>query len=355
MDTKYKEFLGNKPITVTYKDLFSDAEGFPNDYAFRSFVGELVESDNYYLACISIDLSHCNATRGYAYGTLMLRKVFLRLADHFYAFRVSGDKFNLILPKADIGLAREFLDAEDERYTIYYGIVEDKPITGGNCQELRRIGIDLMYQDKATKTNQSQEEINKDVNIIGNLGNTPPELQETATHKYLQTMWYSKIYLSITEPNLREATLYVFPTEYKENQASLETIVVVDDYINPRVYKSNNVTFGLEGIRFTITARFDVSGDLNIGCFKDPDSKGEYTPTIEIHKGVCIPATFGKRVGNGREIYPTKPNVYGASDYVLYDRDTGTISYETSGIIQMDGNNYTVQSDNTGIDLILLE
>lgn len=288
---------------------------------------------------------------GYAYGTLMMRKYFLRLAEHFPVFRVNGDKFNILVFRDDVSLACEFLNCKDERYEVYYGIVDSAPITGGNFQEIRKRGVELMYEDKARKKKQTREVVLKEEKIVGDIGNTPPELQETQTHKFLKTMWYSEIYLTI-KATAREAKVYVYPTEYKENLASLNTIVVVDDLINPRVYVGKSVNFGLGGLKFTITARFGREGDLNVVCFKDTGNRGEYDIRMESHDGVCIPASFGKRIGNDKEIYPIKHNVYGTTDYVLWDKNNNSVIYNDTGIVQIDDVSYAVHTDVSGIDLI---
>lgn len=352
MRDRYSEYTNDTLITVPKRKLFTDAEGFPNENAFRSFVEPLTEDDGCYLACISIDLTASNESGGYAFGTLMLRKVYLQLKDNFFVFRVSGDKFNIIVPEGDFEKAEQMLSSCDaELLTIYYGFVKNQPITGENYADLRRQGIELMYQNKAVRTDKKLGAV-RDDKIVGDKGNTPVELQETLTHKFRETMWYGTIIFDESEPTAREITAYIFPTEYKENFASLNMIVVVDDLIHSRVYVGNNIAFGFDGIRFTITSRFDNEGHLNIVCFKDRESKGKCEMTLHSHEGVCIPASFGKRAGKGQEIFPVKPNAYGTYDYVLWDKTAKTATLDTTGIVVMDGKNYAVHANSKGIDLI---
>lgn len=352
MRDRYDEYTNDALITVPKRKLFTDAEGFPNENAFRSFAERLSESDDCYLACISIDLTASNESKGYAFGTLMLRQVYLQLREHFYVFRVSGDKFNLIIPAGEFRKAEQMFAAYDkELLTVYYGFVKSTPVTGENYAELRRQGIELMYRNKAARTDKKLGAV-RDDKIVGDKGNTPPELQETLTHKNRETMWYGTVVFEESEPAAREVTAYVFPTEYKENFASLNMIVVVDDLLHSRVYSGNNISFGFDGIKFTITSRFDNEGHLNIVCFRDRESKGKCEMTLYSHEGVCIPASFGKRAGGGREIFPVKPNAHGTYDYVLWDKNARTATLDTTGIIAMGGKDYAVHANSKGVDLV---
>ncbi len=352
MNNIYNTYTDDEMITVPKKAVFADVDGFPNESAFRHFLKHLGDNDEYYLVCISIDLTASNEKKGYAYGTFVLRKVFLQLKDHFYIFRVNGDKFNLLIKKEDFDNAEKMLSNSVENlFTIYYGFVKSSPINKDNYTELRRQGVDLMYHYKAYKTGKGYKEI-RDDKIIGNKGNTPLELQETKTHKFRDTMWYGTIRFEEISPNPREVTAYVFPTEFKEKLASLNMVVVVDDLVLTRVYTGNNVNFGFDGMRFSITSRFDNEGHLNIVCFKDRESKGECKMMIDAHEGICIPASFGKRVGKGMELFPVKSNSCGSYEYALWNKETNKAEIDTTGIVQIDDKNYAVHADSKGIDLI---
>lgn len=351
MKTVYNDYTSGGQVTVTKKELYTDSDGFPNDHAFRDFVGRLTESDEFYLVCVSVDLAESNK-KSFAFGTLMLRKAFLRLKDSFFVFRVNGDKFNVVVPQADIETAEKMLASEiDGQARMFYGIVKDAPITKKNCAELRKIGVELMYQNKALRTNQQAMDVRED-KIVGNKGNTPPELQETVTHKFIETMWYDIAVFKEHEPNVRDITVHFFPTEYKENQATVNMIAIVDDLLNTRVLTGTSITFGFDGIKFTATGRFDDKGQFNIVCFRSNDGRGKCDLKITAHEGVCIPASFGKRIGNGKEIYPFKANPFGTHNYVLWDKENKTATLNETGIVEMNGKLYSVHFNAKGIDLL---
>lgn len=351
MKTTYDEYTSDKQVTVTKRELFTNGDGFPNENAFRDFAGQLKESDEYYLACIIVDLTESNK-KGFAFGTLMLRKAFLRLKDKFFVFHIHGNKFNVVVSKADIELADKMLASESEDNTkTYYGFVKDTPITGKNFEEIRKRGVKLMYQNMALRTNKEAMDV-RDDKIVGDKGNTPPELQETVTHKFRDTMWYGEIQFEEIEPNVRNITAYVFPTEYRSSLAAVNMVVIVDDLLNKRVFTGTKVAFGFDGIRFTVTSRFDDEGHLEIVYFKSKDSKGTCRASLTSHEGVCIPASFGKRIGNGREIYPFKPNPFGTYNYVLWDKENQTATLDETGMVEMNGKLYAVHFHPTGIDLV---
>lgn len=355
MKEKYNQYLSEETVTVSKKMLFTDSCGFPNENAFLDFVKSLGENEEYYLICINADLTASNEIKGFAYGTLALRRVYLLLRSHFFVFRIGGGKFNLVVKKDDIEKAEQILSSYSEQYeeliSVYYGTVSETPIFASNIGEIRRQGVERMYRDKALKTNRTISEARYDA-IVGNKGNTPLELQETSTHKFRETMWYGTIRLEERKPATREVTVYVFPTEFKEKLASLNMIVVVDDLLNTRLFTGNSVNFGFDGIRFTVTSRFDNEGHLNIVCFKDRDSKGECGINVVSHEGSCIPASFGKRLEDGNEIYPIKINTCGSYEYVLWNAAEKKAVYDSTGIVSIDGKNYAVYSDAKGIDLV---
>lgn len=353
MREKYKSYWANDPITVTKRELYTDAEGFPNEVAFSHFVKNLTVSDKLYLACINVDLRASNKAKGYAFGSLVLRKAILQLQDFFCVFRISGEKFNVLIPEEDLENARAMLDkCPKQLFTIYYGIVTSEFVCTNNIASLRREGIDLMYSHKAELTGKKHEEV-RDDKIIGDKGNTPAQLQETDTHKCRETMWYGVIDFEELQPYARNVKAYIFPTEYKDKKMSLHQIVVVDDLINTRIYTGNNVVFGFDGIKFSVSTRFDEHGKLSILCFKDRESKGQVEMNIQLHEGSCIPASFGKRIDGRRELFPVKQVVSGGYSYALLDRTTGEVTFDDTGMVEVEGKQYAVCVTENSIDLIL--
>lgn len=350
----YKKYSSNNQISVTCKSMFTDRDGFLNEKAFHHFVSKQTKENPcpYYLACIIIDLSATNKKKGYEYGSLLLRKAYIQMKEHFFIFRVSGNKFNVILTEEEFeSFEKMVASAPSEFFSIYYSIVKEEALHNGSLDRIRTIGIEGMYRNKAERTGKTYNQV-KESGVIGEKTGTPAHLQETDTHKYRSTMWCGSILFEEIEPNVRSVKAHVFPVEYKEKQAALQIIVVIDDLINTRVYTGTSVEFGFDNIKFNITARFDKKGHLNIMCFKDHESKGKCEMKLNIDEGVCIPASFGKRVGKGKEIFPIKQNAFGAFEYVLWNKEEGTATYEESGIVQIDGINYAVQYDDEGIDLI---
>lgn len=352
MREKYKSYWADDPITVTKRELYTDSEGFPNEVAFLHYIKTLTPSDKFLLACINIDLRASNQAKGYAFGTLVLRKAVLQLQDFFAVFRVSGEKFNLLIPEEELEDAKRMLDnCPNTLFTIYYGISTKDYVYSENIEMLRRDGIDLMFAHKAKVTGKKHEEV-RDDKIIGDKGNTPAQLQETDTHKCRDTMWWGVIDLEEIQPFARNVKAYVFPTEYKDKKMSLNQIVVIDDLVNTRILTGNNVTFGFDGIKFSVSTRFDENGKLSVLCFKDRESKGQVEMNIQLHEGNCIPASFGKRLDSKREIFPIKQVASGGFSYVLFDRSTNTVTYDETGLVEVDGKRYAVYVTENSIDLI---
>lgn len=353
MMENYKSYMANEPITVTKRELYTDSDGFPNEVAFLHYVRKLTPSDKLFLACINIDLRASNQSKGYAFGTLVLRKAILQLQDFFAVFRISGEKFNLLIPEKNLEDAKTMLDkCPRQLFSIYYGIATKSYVCADNITECRREGIDLMYVHKAKTTGKKNEEV-RDDKIIGDKGNTPAQLQETDTHKCRDTMWYGVIDFEEIQPFARNIKAYVFPTEYKDKRMSLNQIVVVDDLVNTKILTGNNVMFGFDGIKFSVSTRFDEHGKLSILCFKDRESKGQVDMNIQLHEGNCIPASFGKRIDSKKELFPIKQVASGGYSYVLFDRSTGTVTYDDTGMAEMAGKQYAVCVTEDSIDLIL--
>lgn len=350
MENRYINYTGSAMITVPMRKIYTDSEGYPNENAFRDFAEHI--SAEYYLACISVDVSKSNEKKGYGFGTRVLRKAFLQLKDNFYIFRMSGNKFNLLVTENEFPKLKEMLESGNEDFfTVYYGLIEDTYITKDNYKALCERGKEMMYRHKAEKIGKAYSEARDDV-VIGDKGNTPTDLQETDTCKYRETMWYSTISLEESEPVPRMVTIHVFPTEYKESLASLNIIVVIDDFVSTRTYSGTNITFGLDGMKFSVSARFDNEGHMNVSCYEDRNNTGKCEISVDTHEGNCIPASFGKRVGNGLSVFPVKSNSRGTYEYVLWNDNNKTVEYNESGLIEMDGITYGVHSDKVAINLI---
>lgn len=349
-----EQYSSEELITVPKKKVYTDCEGYPNENAFRDFVSKLTEADGYNLVCFTVDVEDCNRKKGYAMGTLLIRQVITDLQDYFYVFHIHGNKFNLLIKGAeDRNLLLEHFNRENnQQYYIYYGIVDDMAITTANLKQVRRIGIDRMNEHKAYIMGKAQAKTHNE-KIIGDKGNTPIELQETKTRKFKETMWYGKITINEFEPELREIIVYVFPTEYKPPLQALNMVAVVDNLVDCYAYTGNEIRFGIDGMRFAVYSRYDKEGHLSITMFKSKESRsGQYKSSIECHEGICIPASFGKRVGNGQEIFPFRKNASGTYDYVLWDKKTNHAEIDTTGFVQMDGKIYAVYADDKSIDLV---
>lgn len=338
----YDAFKSDQTQPIKLKDCYTDKDGFPNAKAFDDFVKE-IEDDSYRLILITVNLAKANL-KGYAFGNYILRR-FINSLNNCYAFRIQGNKFNLVVKDEYLEDVNKLLQAENEYYEIYRGELKQAL----DPRELRsqiQKGVELMYQDKTSKkTHKYQEE----TSIVGDKGNTPLELQEGFHKKHRITMWYTKIMVSITEPTFKEFTVYVYPAEFRPPMASLPVVVIVDDMIKYRAYYDTSVKFGVNGIMFTISSRFDREGKLNTSIFQMGEGKVDFK--VEPHEGVCIPANFGKRVDT-REIYPIKQNVKGYCDFVVLEDDEVTVNAD--GIIEKDGKRYTVHMDDQFVELIKL-
>lgn len=345
---KYEQYAGTEMITVPQKELYTDCEGFFNEKAFRDFVSTLTEADGYRLICLAIDVSAMNK-KSYARGSFVLRTVVLKLNEYFCVFRVNGDKFNILVQEKDYENLRLFLKQNSKLYSLYYGFVKDIIITDKTVNEARRIGIAMMYDNKAAHT-KKKNSIRED-KIVGDKGNTPVELQETAIHKFKQTMWYTTIVIKERYPYAKDVMVYAFPTEFKPPLSALNMIVVVDDLLERYVYTGKDIHFGFDGMRFNICSRFDRAGHLSISLFKDRKSQGKYETDIKCHEGNCIPVFFGKRIDNEQEIYPIKRNAFGTQDYVLWDAKTNKAIIVDTGIVKVKDKEYAVYADDIGIDL----
>ena len=348
----YETYSSEKFYVTTYKNHFQDKMGFLNEFAFNDFVHELIKNENlpdYYLTCINVDLRIANS-ESMATGDYVLRKVIISLED-YYVFRIQGEKFNILCEKSQIEGLKEILNKPYERCKIYYGIVDDVPFKPKDDAEERaliRKGIRLMYANKGEKS------INVSDSIVANKGNTPKQYQETKLKKYCNTMWYSIIKLQITEPIYKEVNVYVFPTTWKEAMRALPIIVAVYDNVSYNVKccmgEENSVQFGIEGLRFNVSCRFDRDNHLAVTLFAVDKCKWNME-NHTTHEGDYIPASFGKRLSPTKELYPIRKNIKGVWDYVLYE--DGNIILNTEGYVTTpNGSRYGVFMDDKCLDLI---
>ena len=354
-DMEYATFTSSDKLTMRYRDLFCDKEGFPNQKAFENFGMSIRDgAEEYHLVCILIDLQKSNVDpdKGYQYGNYVLRHFVVSLMESgFYIFRIQGCKFNIFVEKSMLDKLREILNKENEDYNIYYGIV-DEPFGWLKLAEHINIGKELMYQDRNKKI---QKIISAQNTASKEKGNTPPELQETRHKKFRDTMWYATVKVRLEEPVFKEVTLYVFPTERKKALETIPVLVVVDDMLNYRLKYGKNIEFGIEGVVITLNARFDREDHLRLVVINTDKQNAKVAIKIDNHEGVCYPASFGKRIGEAKEIYPFKKNASGLYDYIALNQESGEAEINTTGIVEMDGKKYEVQMDETCIDLIKIE
>lgn len=352
MVRNYKNYIEDEIISVTKKELYTDYEGFLNEKAFHNFVSTLTKEDDYRLLCLIIDVTQANK-KSYATGSLIMRTTVFKLAEYFFVFRVNGNKFNVLLKKRDFESFVEFVKKEkSDLFSMYYGFVGETPVTKESIEDIRKLGVSAMYEDKAEKT--KRRNLIREDKIIGNKGNVPVELQETTTRKHIETMWYATIKIQELEPFVKDVMVYVFPTEFKPPLASLNMVVVVDDLINQYVYSGSNIRFGFDGMRFNLTSRFDKAGKLSVSFFKEKSLQGKYQADIYCHEGEYIPVFFGKYIGEEKEIYPFKRNAFGTQDYILWNNKERKAEIIDTGIIKIGDKEYSVYADDTGIDLCKL-
>lgn len=342
MNPLYNGYTSEERFVTTKKAYYTTRKGFPNRKAFEDY-GRNVSGKDYYLCCMTVDLKKANQ-KSYDYGSLVLRRFILSLIEkEFAVFHITGEKFNILVESERLNELREFLDERREDFCIYYGVLTTKTYTAEKSAELVREGVTKMYQDKAVK--KAEQEAEEKFVMM-----TPPELQETVRRKFRSTTWYAVIELTVTEPEFKSVMVYVFPTEFQRPLATLKTIVVVADLDEYRAYYGKSIDFGVGGALFTLSTRFDRQGLLNVAFFKTSE-EGECKHEAYVHKGVCIPSSFGKRIGNGMEIYPIRQNVNGFYDYIMLDKE-GNVELNRKGIVQMNGVPYGVQQDDKFIELL---
>lgn len=346
MKDLYNSFKSDDMYACRKCDYYTDKNGFPNEYAFTAFSEQAAISDEtYYLICLNIDLRKSNAT-SMAQGDYVLRKFIVSIQEDYYIFRIQGEKFNMLVTEEQIPSVKEILEKPSDEYKIYYGLVNRpyRPQTEEDKKELIREGITLMFSQKGDKVTTSS---------LDTKGNTPTELRETKRKKYRSTMWYSMIKLTITSPIYKEVTIYVYPTEWREALISIPTIVAVDDNVEYNVKFSSQPEFGIEGFRFMISCKLDREGHLMTSLFSLDEGKCEFTMNTDTHEGVCIPATFGKRMSATIELFPLKKNAYGLYDFILFDKGKGSTTVNTTGsFIGKDGSRYGLMADSEFVELM---
>ena len=342
MTSVYSDYFSDEKVTVRKKDYYTTKHGFPNRKAFLDFMDGLSDKDTYHLVCVNVDLRKANK-ESHDYGDYFLRRfIYLVVSNGILVFHISGEKFNFLCPEKSIKKMTAILDEPSDEYDVYYGLIEDV-FTKEKSQEQIQQGIEKMFSHKAKK---KFERVRNGVVVQ----NTPYELQETNKRKFRKTMWYTVIELTTIKPKFQMVKVYVFPTEYLKPLASLSTIVVVDDAVEYRLYSGKNVTFGVGGVQFSVSCRFGRDGLLNVAFFKA--SEGEFEHKIYTHKGVCIPANFGKRVSDGKELFPIRENINGLYDYVLWDSKDEKAELCRTGIYKDGDTLYGVYQDKDFIDLI---
>jgi hypothetical protein len=346
----YESYKSSEECLFKRLSVFTDKHGYLNENAFQDFTKSIVnnpDDKDYYLICFNVDLRNANA-ESMAAGDYALRRFIVSLED-FFVFRIQGEKFNALVTQEEIPRIKTLLDKPNPLYKVYYGIVSDTPFHPQNAieeREMIRKGIALMYENKGEKKVVATDD------VVSVKGNTPKELQETKLRKYRKTMWYTTITLTLTNPKYKEVTIFIYPTEIKSNLQRVNIICAVYDNVHYNVKCGNEVTFGIDGYRFTVFSRFNRDGHLDTAIYCVDKDKCKYQMTHDTHEGVCIPASFGKRLSQSREIYPLRKSSNGMYDYVDYNMDDNTVSVNTDGYVTTpSGTKYGVFMDAECIDL----
>lgn len=337
---------------MRYKDLYCDKDGFPNEKAFLQFGMSINKEDNYRLICMNIDLQKANSIegKGYGYGNHLMRKLYINMKEHGgYPFRIQGGKFNILVPNEKTAELSTLLSKENEDYTVYYGLV-DEPYEWSKTTDLVDKGKSLMYHDRDTKL-QNQLSVKRQNPESTLSSDTPQELRETPTFKYLKTMWYAHAKIVMSTPSYREANLSVFATARVNPLQNFPILVVLEEVgTNPRImWIEGRAEIGLGGATITVNMRLNKDESAALMLFVE-NGEAEFKNKI-VHNGVCLPANFGKRIGNGYEIYPVRPNAFGTFSYVKMNTETHETEWVENGIVSMDGVDYEVTVDNESITL----
>lgn len=350
MNELYESYKSSEECLFKRCNVYTDKNGYLNENAFQDFTKYIVnnpEEKDYYLICFNVDLRNANA-ESMAAGDYALRRFIVSLED-FFVFRIQGEKFNALVTQDEIHRIKTLFDKPSSQYKVYYGIVTDTPYRPRNATEEREIirkGIALMYENKGEKKIVAADD------VVSVLGNTPKELQETKLRKYRKTMWYCNVTLTLTSPKYKEVTLFIYPTEIKSNLQRVNIVCAIYDNVQYNVKSGIEVTFGIDGFRFTVFSRFNRDGHLDTGVLCVDKEKCKYQIKFDTHEGVCIPASFGKRLSQSYEIYPLRKGSNGMYDYVEHNINDNTVSVNTDGyIVTPNGTKYGVFMDAECIDL----
>lgn len=334
-DNLYSAYKSEKEISLSAKDVYCDRFGTPNRVAFENFIENCTEE--LYLFLVSVDLSEENRkSRGT--GDYHLKK-FINSFKDYRLFHIQGEKYNILVPKEDVRKVKELLDA-DRRTPVYYGFVK-KAVSVWNISDILAEGIDLMYEDRNKKKGYVPTE---------NLAEDT-ERKETLTRKFRETMWYAEAEISIKDP-YGKAKLLIFLTEWAESLVTVPTLLVIDDGEDVRVFYGTNHVFGINGVMFACSIRIGRDNELNFSLYNTDMSVEGINIKTDVHSGTRIPANFGKRINAEEEIYPVGLNIYGLSDYVLFNRETKEYDFNDRGLIEIEGKIYGVVQDEQFIDLI---
>jgi hypothetical protein len=344
----YEDYLSEEKFDCTKREYYCGEDGVPNAIAFRSFAQHFDESSGYKLMLLNIDLRKSNNENGFAYGSYQLRRIIASIPcviSNCYIFRIQGEKFNIIVHKDNLQRLKNLLNGKvfAPYCNIYIGVAEENFSYSKLSAQVRE-GIEKMYEDKTRKRQKPVEKKKETPEIV----NTPAQLQETKHKKYRSTMWYAAAEVELLEPVYKKVKLTVFPTEYKGNMQSVRAIVIVDNMLTKRVYvHPQTVQFGIEGNLFNVNVRFGTDGHLNVAVF-NITRNCKCSIHIQAHEGVCMPASFGKRVGT-KEIYPFEKGMSGLCSFVELDGEEAVLN--ETGIVESEDKRYAVNMDS---DCILL-
>lgn len=364
-DFNKKYLQGNKMITVSSKDFFSDSDNYPNEKAFYDFVDTLTAEDKRFLYCIDIDLDEINKEKGRKIGDAVLKKIFVQISKFAPIFRIQGTKFNIIVNEEFKDLDKKFKTANNFP-DIYGRVFTDKYLTSGNVYELLRQGIELMYKDKEEKIGKlnvssvsennmaNQTEDNYIIPFENEFAESQSEVYQKELPKFKSddALCYVTFNIEETKPKVRCLKAYVFPTEYKPNMELVDCIVVYDDLITPKVYKGKNPIVPVDGMKLYFSAKFNSNNQLSVAIIQDTESimnnSGEIDYEINIHAGKYIPEFFGKRLGK-KCIFPVKKNSKGLEEYVIFNPENDELVYQSDGLYRGKQSVYEVRRDFKGL------
>lgn len=343
----YEKYLSPEQTTVSYRDIYA-TDGYPNLKAFYDFSARLENPEQYHLVCVNVDLRQASKVSR-EYGDNCLRQFALSLCG-FYFFRIWAGKFNILVSDDELEELTDILDSNYTGIKVYYA-VQDEPYSNDfEVIEAQRFKcIEQMYFNKTSKLRHENDGKAGD----GVIGSTPVELRETSVKKYRKTMWQVNFKVTILKIH-KEVMIYAFPLMRKSANESLPLLVVTDDMIEQEIYYNPNslkTIVSIGGYKLNIIIRMSDDGQhLSPIIFAGRGStEGDYRFETEIKEGCCFPSNFGKRLDDGRELYPVKKNITGACDYVLID---GTEAKYCTGDLTAYGQQYRVYLSEDFVELI---